>query len=241
MYTLLESRLRLPKGSVQVFILGYSNKMEKVCIFIDGANFYHLVLKKLGIEEVSFDFDKFATFLANGRTISNRGKRFYVGTVREKEGDVRSKEAMAKQTSLFTILKNANWEIKTSKLKTRLEEIPIDSRVVDYQKLQKLGIKKITFERLREKGVDVKLATDLIVGAVDDQYDTAVLVSSDSDLIPAIDWVRFRKKRKVEYIGFSIPDEENPKNSTNPLISLIAKTDIKRTLVKSDLQPFIKQ
>ena len=215
--------------------------MEKVCIFIDGANFYHLVLKKLGIEEVSFDFDKFATFLANGRTISSRGKRFYVGTVREKEGDMRSKEAMAKQTSLFTILKNANWEIKTSKLKTRLEEVPIDNRVVDYQKLQKLGIKKIVFERLREKGVDVKLATDLIVGAVDNQYDTAILISSDSDLIPAIDWVRFRKKTKVEYVGFSIPDEDNPKNSTNPLISLIAKTDIKRTLVKSDLQPFIKQ
>ena len=34
--------------------------MEKVCILIDGANFYHLVLKKLGIEEISFDFDKFA-------------------------------------------------------------------------------------------------------------------------------------------------------------------------------------
>lgn len=147
---------------------------------------------------------------------------------------------MAKQTSLFAILKDTYWEIKTSKLKTRLEEIPIDNRVVDYQKLQKLGIQKITFERLREKGIDVKLATDLIVGAVDNQYDTAILISSDSDLIPAIDWVRFRKKKKIEYVGFSIPDEENQKNSTNPLLSLIAKTDIKRILVESDLRPFIK-
>ena len=143
--------------------------MEKVSIFIDGANFYHLVLKKLGLEEGSFDFDKFANFLANGRTVSSHGKRFYVGTVREKEGDARSKKAMAKQTSLFTILKEAGWEIKTSKLKTRLEEIPIDSRVTDYQKLQGLGIKTITFERLREKGIDVKIATDLIVGAVGNQ------------------------------------------------------------------------
>ncbi len=161
--------------------------MEKVCIFVDGANFYHLVFKKLDLEEVAFDFDKFANFLANGRTIQSKCKRFYVGTVREKEGDWKSKKAMAKQTALFTILKSCNWELKTSKLKTRLEEIPIDSRVADYQKLQKFGIKKITFERLREKGVDVKLATDLIVGAVDNQYDTAILISSDSDLIPAID------------------------------------------------------
>jgi len=215
--------------------------MEKVHIFIDGANFYHLVLKKIRVKEISFDFEKFAIFLANGRKISDMGKKFYIGTVPEKEGDVKSKETMAKQTSLFTILKDTKWEIKTSKLRTRAEEIPIDNRVINYKHLQSLGIKSIKFERLREKGVDVKLATDLIVGAVDNQYDTAIIVSSDSDLVPAIDWVRHRKKKKVEYIGFSIPDEINPKKSTNPLISLIKKTDIKRILIKSDLSPFIKQ
>lgn len=214
--------------------------MERVSIFIDGSNFYHLVIRKLGIEEMSFDFDAFATFLINGRVVSDMGKRFYTGTVSEKEGDPKSKEAMSKQTSLFTKLKKNNWEIKTSKLRRRLEEVPIDGRVINYRNLQKLGISKIQFERLREKGIDVKIATDLIVGAVDNQYDTAVIVSSDSDLIPAIDWVRHRKKKKVEYIGFSIPDEQSPKKSTNPLISLIAKTDIKRILVKSDLKEFIK-
>lgn len=214
---------------------------QRVQIFIDGANFYHLVLKKLELGEVQFDFEKFANFLANGRVISETGKRFYTGAVREKEGDTKSKEAMSKQTSLFTLLKKNKWEIKTSKLKRRTEEISIDGRVEGYQNLLKLGVTKIRFERLREKGIDVKLATDLIVGAVDNQYDTAIIVSSDSDLIPAIDWVRYRMKKTVEYVGFSIPDESNPKNSTNPLISLIAKTDIKRTLVKSDLQPFIVQ
>jgi len=112
--------------------------------------------------------------------------------------------------------------------------------VVDYQELQKAGIKKIRYERLREKGIDVKLATDLIVGAVDDQYDTAIVVSSDSDLIPAIDWIRHRKKKQVEYVGFSIPHESDPSRSTNPLISLITKTDIKRILVESDLRRFIR-
>lgn len=212
--------------------------MERVSIFIDGSNFYHLVIKKLGIEETGFDFNAFATFLINGRVASATGKRFYTGTVSEKEGDPKSKEAMSKQTSLFTKLKKDGWEIKTSKLRRRIEEIPIDGRVLDYKNLQKLGIKKIQFERFREKGIDVKIATDLIVGAVDNQYDTAVIVSSDSDLIPAIDWVRHRKKKKVEYVGFSIPDEHDPKKSTNPLISLITKTDIKRILIKSDLKVF---
>ena len=213
--------------------------MERVSIYIDGGNFYHLALKKLGIEEMDFNFEGFTNFLANSRIISDMGKRFYIGTVREKEGDPRSREAMSKQTSLFTILKKNHWEIKTSKLKTRIEEINIDERVSDYEKIRKLGIKRITFERLREKGIDVKLATDLIVGAIDDQYDAAIIISSDGDLIPAIDWVRIRMKKKIEYVGFSIPDETNPKNSTNPMISLITKTDVKRILVKSDLEKFI--
>jgi len=215
--------------------------MDRVDILIDGSNFYYLALKKLGLRATDFDFEKFANFLADGRTIAEKGKRFYTGTVREKEGDIRTKKAMAEQTSLFTFLDKNHWEIKKSKLKTRIEEISIDNRVIDYEKILKAGIEKIIVERLREKGVDVKLATDLIVGAVDNQYDTAIMVSSDSDLIPAIDWVRLRAKKKIEYIGFSIPDDTNPKKSTTePLLSLIKKTAVKRILVKSDLVEFIR-
>lgn len=213
---------------------------ERVCIFIDGGNFYHLVLKKLSLHELDFDFEAFALFLANERNISDMGKRFYVGTVREKEGDLRSVEAMSRQNSLFTTLRNTKWEIKTSKLKTRIEEIIIDSRVAEYKKINKLGIRKITIERMREKGIDVKLATDLIVGAVDNKYDTAIIVSSDSDLIPAIDWVRHRGRKGVEYIGFSIPDPGNPKNHTTPLLSMISRTNIQRTLVESDVRAFVR-
>ena len=40
---------------------------------------------------------------------------------------------------------------------------------------------------IREKGVDVKLSVDLEIGAADDIYDTAIVMSSDTDLIPAIE------------------------------------------------------
>jgi len=214
---------------------------ERVNIFIDGGNFYHLALKKLGSSESNFDFEKFAIFLANDRKIAEMGKRFYIGTIAERMGDQRSKEAMSKQTALFTRLKNSHWEVKTSKLRKRLEEIKIDDRVVDYKKLLQKGIKEIRYERLREKGIDVKLATDLIVGAIDDKYDIAIVVSSDADIVPAIDWVRNRTHKKVEYIGFSIIDSKDEKKSVTPSLTLIAKTDIQRTLVASDLKPFIQE
>ncbi|MDO8183737.1 MAG: NYN domain-containing protein [bacterium] len=212
----------------------------RVSVYIDGGNFYHLVIKKLDIEENNFDFDTFANFLIDGRAVSESSKRFYKGSIPEKEGDPRSKELMSKQTKLFTILKKSGWNIKTSKLRTRVEELVVDSRVSEYQKLKKIGIEKIHTERMREKGIDVKIATDLLVGAFDDKYDTAIIVSSDSDLVPAIDWVRNRKKKKVEYIGFSIPDLEQTEKSTKPLMMMFSKTDVQRVFSDVEMRKFIK-
>ncbi|MCX6712186.1 MAG: NYN domain-containing protein [Candidatus Vogelbacteria bacterium] len=149
---------------------------ERVCIFVDGGNFYHLALKKLKVRNKNFDFEKFVDFLVGNRIVAEMGKRYYTGTVREQENDLKSKEAMAEQTKLFSVLKAGHWEIKTSKLRRRLEEIIIDHRTVDCDKLKKAGFKKIQYERWREKGIDVKIATDLIVGAVDNKYDTAIIV-----------------------------------------------------------------
>lgn len=213
--------------------------MERVQLYIDGGNFYHLVLKKLNRTELDFDFDAFAKFLVGDRTLPEMGKRYYVGTVREKMGDARSKAAMSQQNTLFSKLIFAKWEVKTSKLRERREKLVIDDRVEDCEKIRRTGIREIYFTRQREKGIDVKIVTDMFIGAMDNQYDTAIIVSSDTDLVPAIDSIRRRLKKKVEYVGFSIPDPRDPKNSTRPLQSMIPRTDVQRTLVEADLKPFI--
>ncbi|MBI2278993.1 MAG: NYN domain-containing protein [Candidatus Brennerbacteria bacterium] len=213
--------------------------MNKVSIHIDGANFYLLALKPLGIQDANFDYEKFVLMLANGRDIISLGKRFYIGTVPEREGDLKSKAAVSRQTSLFTRLRGGRWEIKTSIHKKKIEKIQVDDRVVDWENLLQKGVSSFTFEKYREKGIDVKLATDLIVGAVDDQYDTALIVSSDTDLIPAIDWVRSRGK-KVEYVGFSIPHPTNPRKDIKPTVAMVDRTDApSRILIESDIKSLI--
>ena len=52
-----------------------------------------------------------------------------------------------------------------------------------------------------EKGVDVAIATDMIKLAWEDSYDWAVLVSSDRDFIPAVEFLG-GKGRKVLHAGF---------------------------------------
>lgn len=57
----------------------------------------------------------------------------------------------------------------------------------------------------REKGVDVRIAVDLVSLACDGKLETAVICSSDSDLQPAIKEIKNRKT-EVVYLGF----ENNP-------------------------------
>lgn len=56
--------------------------------------------------------------------------------------------------------------------------------------------------RMQEKGVDVGMAVDIVVDACNRAIDEVVLVSSDTDLLPAIQAAKARAV-KVTYIGFS--------------------------------------
>ncbi len=214
--------------------------MDRVQIYIDGGNFYNLALKRINCHEVDFDFEKFAAFLVGDRKLVYPGKRFYIGTVRGKGDNHETTKAMSNQTKLFRSMERFGWTIKTSKLRTRIETIKIDDRFKDYQQLLAKGVTEITYQKSREKGIDVKLATDLLVGAMDDRYDVAVVVSSDSDLTPAMDIVRSKFNKKIEYVSFSSPQlpELNIYEELRPTAVMIYKSDIQRIIPVSDLDKF---
>ena len=47
-------------------------------------------------------------------------------------------------------------------------------------------------QRAQEKGIDTALAIDFVTLAVDDAYDLGVIMSTDTDLLPALEFVRTR-------------------------------------------------
>ncbi len=69
---------------------------------------------------------------------------------------------------------------------------------------------------------------DVVIGAADDLYDTAIIVSSDTDLIPAVKYVRNGKKKAVEYVGFA----------GSPSLGMIKECNQQRLPAKEDLLPF---
>src|SRR3989338_282984 len=69
--------------------------VERIQILIDGGNFHHLALKKLGVQELDFDFECFIKFLANGRAITENGKRVYISRVSENERRIKKQHTPA--------------------------------------------------------------------------------------------------------------------------------------------------
>ena len=175
---------------------------EKVAVYIDGSNFYHYLKDK----EISFpkgtkfDFDSFVNLLVNNRECIS--KRYYTGIFRNVNNSPKSLELVRGQQKFLSELEKIGFIIKRGR-------IMYDSG------------------ETREKGTDVKIATDLIIGAVDNLYDTAILVSSDTDLIPAIQYIRYKNK-KLEYVGFSHA----------PSFGIQKHADFSRLLLPSDIEKF---
>jgi uncharacterized LabA/DUF88 family protein len=53
-----------------------------------------------------------------------------------------------------------------------------------------------------EKGVDIRIATDLFTSAIDGDFDVALLVSKDSDFCPAVQTIQARLGKQTVHVGF---------------------------------------
>lgn len=71
-------------------------------------------------------------------------------------------------------------------------------KVRDRDECKKCGATDYKFQ---EKGVDVGLAVDIVADSLRNQVDHIILVSSDTDLVPAIK-VAKEASKKITYVGF---------------------------------------
>ncbi len=148
--------------------------MNKALVQFDGSNFYNKVKKILPqVHLTNFDYAGLAVEIANAQEIS---MTYYVGEIKQYEGNKKSEILYANQQKLFTNLRNQNIEIKLGYL------------------LMSSGV-------FHEKGVDVQIAVDMVRGSIKNEHDTYYLISSDTDLLPAIQTAKDEGK-KVVYVGF---------------------------------------
>lgn len=176
---------------------------KKVAVYFDGSNFYYK-LRELDIPNITyFNYSKFSEWLARDRNIIS--KRYYIGVVRAKEGNEKGQKLRKEQQRLFSHLTS-----------------PDQNFIIKY------GFLMNNDGTYHEKGVDVKIAVDLLVGAYENIYDTAILISSDTDLIPVIAKIKHLGK-EVEYIGFS----------NRPSLAMQKYASLSRLIIKEELDPFV--
>lgn len=174
--------------------------MKRSIIIIDGSNFYHK-LKELKIKPISsFDYSLFTQSIVKKTTITAR--YYCIGKIKAAQRNKKARRMMAKQQSLVTTLQKQGFIIQFGYL--------------------------LKTDGYHEKGVDVQMAVDLLKGAYRDTYDEAYLVSSDSDLIPAIDEVQACGKA-VWYVGFA----------HKPSYALHRTCKRSILLMKEDITPFV--
>ena len=143
-------------------------------MFIDGSNFYHSLKDTFGLfhEEIENAelFRRLVEFLRNGRTLA--GAYYYNAPLDRDYGAIKYRK---QQRFFYRLRRIPGFNVVLCNMR---KTVGRDGRV-----------------EFRVKGDDIHLATDMLAGAYEDRYDTAVLVSGDGDFRPAILKVRKLGKR----------------------------------------------
>ena len=150
---------------------------ERVVIFIDGSNHYHIIkdMFKSSKHLIDFNFEKFIKNIVKDRKLV---RIYYYTAPLDKKKD---EETYSKQQKFFDKLRR----IKNFNLVLcRMQKEKIDRKIVYVVKED-----------------DIHLAVDMVKLAYNKTYDTAILVSSDGDFVPAVKAVKEIGKN-VENIGF---------------------------------------
>ncbi|MBI2035406.1 MAG: NYN domain-containing protein [Candidatus Liptonbacteria bacterium] len=151
---------------------------QRAFVFIDGNNFY-FKLKELSsrvdgkFKLLDFNFRGFAEWLVIPNQLIEI--HYYVGALKRQRNE-KSEKMYADQQKLIGKLQQQKIAITLGQLIQHPDK---------------------TFH---EKGVDVRLAVEMIRFARQDKYDIAYLISSDTDLVAAVEETQSFNKR-VQYVG----------------------------------------
>ena len=144
--------------------------VKRVCIYIDGANFYG-GLRSINprYTDEKFDFENYIKYLTKNYSLI---KIYYHNASLKQQ---LNKEPFRRQQILFSRLRKIkNCEVILCKRKPRTDTEGKEYHVI--------------------KGDDVYLTLDMISDAYENKYDKAILISSDGDFTPLVKRVRKLKK-----------------------------------------------
>jgi len=168
-----------------------AEKKERISIFIDGNNLYHSLNR---IKAGKIDYGKLIKELIGERMLITAF--YYIAPL-----DITSNE-------------ERYW--KHQKFLAELEKIPGFKIVLCT--LRKYSKPDGTFG-FEVKGDDVYLANDMLVGAYENLYDAAILISGDEDFIPIVNTLK-KLGKKVENLYFTSSSSKNLRKTCTSYLNI---------------------
>jgi uncharacterized LabA/DUF88 family protein len=158
---------------------------ERVVIFIDGSNLYHMLKEEYPAKKV--DYKKLADKMVNGRKLI---RVYYYNSPLSSS----QKDSYSKQQKFFQRIKELPYfEIKLGRLEKRvqyLDETGIKAKFGEEKLKTVIEVFGTKIEYSVEKGTDVNIAVDMLEYANRNAYDTAILVSADGDFARSVTAVK---------------------------------------------------
>ena len=163
-----------------------ADKTERISIFIDGSNLYYS-LQDLKVEKI--DFKKLINMLKKDRLLVSV---FYYNAPLDISVD--EKKYWNQQKFFDALRRILGFNVVLARMRKHKRE----NGTLEFE----------------VKGDDIYLAVDLVSGAYENLYDTALIVSGDEDFVPAIRKVQ-KLGKKVENIYFCTTSSNYLKKTCN--------------------------
>lgn len=183
--------------------------MERVAIFIDGGYLSKVLMESFSCAKI--DFAKLSNHLANGKQLL---RTYYYHCMPYKD-----KVPTAEQIKRFNNMQ---------RFITSLEYL--DRYKVRLGKLEYRGQDSDGAPIYQQKRVDILLGCDLVLLAAKRQIGTAIIVTGDSDFIPAID-VAINEGVEIELVY-------DPNHQPHKALTQIA--DVRRAITQDDIDAIRK-
>jgi uncharacterized LabA/DUF88 family protein len=142
---------------------------ERVMIFIDGSNIFHAIRAM----NIKIDYSKLVKLLAADKYLIRAYYYSSMPRVEDVERDTPEWDSLMRQRKFISELKNMG-------IKPRMA-----------------NLRKLATGEWLEKEVDIMLATDMLALAFRNAYDTAILVSGDSDFCYTVETIQDLGKRVI--------------------------------------------
>lgn len=187
---------------------------NKAIAFFDGQNLFHSVKESFGYGYPNYHPKHLAQAVCDQKNWVLIETRFYTGIPNAKDNPFWSRF----------------WDLKLGAMR-RQKNVFVFSRLLKYRqkKITCPDGQKFTLTVGDEKGVDVRIAIDVIALAHKRKYDIALIFSQDQDLSEAADEIRDIAKMQKRFIKVASAFPKNPH-----------RKHLRRGINKTDWIPFDK-